>query len=83
MERPDAVDAVKGCLKMVVGFDTDRVQVARTVSEDLAALVERAERVRRLGPAYRNVSVSPYVAHMLKLVGRESLVESPSVGVPR
>lgn len=78
MERPDSVDTVKGCLKMVVGFDADRVEVARTVSEDLAALVERAERVRRLGPAFAAVDVSPYVAHMLKLVGRESLVETPA-----
>lgn len=79
MERPDSVDTVKGCLKMVVGFDADRVEVARTVSEDLAALVERSERVRRLGPVYRSVEVSPYVAHMLKLVGRESLIETPPV----
>lgn len=74
----DAVDTVKGRLKMVVGFDVDRVEVARTVSDELASLAERAERVRALGGAFRGVEVSPYVAHMLKLVGRETLVENPA-----
>ena len=74
----DAVDTVKGRLKMVVGFDVDRVEVARTVSADLAQLVERAERVRAMGGEFRKVQVSPYIAHMLKLVGRETLVETPA-----
>ena len=74
--RTDPVDVVSGVLKMVVGFGTDRVDVARSVSAELAALVERAERVRDLGGPFQRVEVSPYVAHMLKLVGREALVEA-------
>lgn len=71
--RRDAYDVVRQFLNDLRDGKTSLKRVGE-IEEDLYTVMKRLERVRSLGPEFRDVSVGEDVQQLLKLVGRRKKI---------